>query len=207
MKKCYLSENISIYRKSRSMTQSDLAQQLGVSHQAVSLWERGETLPDIALLPQLAEVLQTSVESLFQTPSLQQQEKAAGERAEGTEQQKENPDGEQKRRDTSDQEQQYGETSDGEQKQKEASDGEKPSFSPDEEKQRFTSLTDSIEAMVRRVVGAALETSMNPPSRRCEDLSGLGEQAEKGFSQFPFPGRRAVRPPCSWAAGCAAARR
>lgn len=68
MKKCYLSENISIYRKERSMTQSDLAQQLGVSHQAVSLWERGETLPDIALLPQLAEVLKTSVEALFQEP-------------------------------------------------------------------------------------------------------------------------------------------
>lgn len=203
MKKCYLSENISIYRKSRSMTQSDLAQQLGVSHQAVSLWERGETLPDIALLPQLAEVLQTSVESLFQTPSLQQQEKAAGERAE----EKENPDGEQKRRETSDQEQQHGEASEGEQKQKEASDEEEPSFSPDEEKQRFASLTDSIEAMVRRVVGAALETSMNPPSRRCEDLSGLGEQAEKGFSQFPFPDDGVVRPPCSWAAGCAAARR
>lgn len=163
MKKCYLSENISIYRKSRSMTQSDLAQQLGVSHQAVSLWERGETLPDVALLPQLAEVLQTSVESLFQTPSLQQQEKAAGERAEGTEQ------------------------------QKETSDEEEPSFSPDEEKQRFASLTDSIESMVRRMVGAALETSMNPPSRRYKDLSGLGKQAEKGFSQFPFPDDGAVR--------------
>lgn len=72
MKKCYLSENISIYRKERSMTQSDLAQQLGVSHQAVSLWERGETLPDIALLPQLAEVLKTSVEALFQEPPFQQ---------------------------------------------------------------------------------------------------------------------------------------
>lgn len=37
---------------------------LSVSTQAVSKWERGGT-PDIELLPQIADVLETSIDSLF----------------------------------------------------------------------------------------------------------------------------------------------
>lgn len=52
-------------RKSKGMTQSDLAERLGVSFQAVSKWERGETLPDIAILVPLSEALETTVDFIL----------------------------------------------------------------------------------------------------------------------------------------------
>jgi transcriptional regulator with XRE-family HTH domain len=48
-------------RKSKGMTQLNVAEGLHVSPQAVSKWERGESLPDIALLPDLAGMLDVSV--------------------------------------------------------------------------------------------------------------------------------------------------
>ncbi|MCD7752173.1 MAG: helix-turn-helix domain-containing protein [Lachnospiraceae bacterium] len=44
------------------MTQNEVAQKLGVSFQAVSLWERGETSLDIEKLKELASVLRVSVD-------------------------------------------------------------------------------------------------------------------------------------------------
>src|SRR5699024_1850583 len=38
---------------------------LGVTFQAVSKWERGETLPDIAILADLAEVLETTIDFIL----------------------------------------------------------------------------------------------------------------------------------------------
>ena len=52
-------------RKAKGLTQSELGERLGVSFQAVSKWERGETLPDTALLPDLARVLETSVDYIL----------------------------------------------------------------------------------------------------------------------------------------------
>jgi len=51
-------------RKELGMTQQKLAEQLNVSFQAVSKWETGATVPDALLLPQLAHLLQTSVDAL-----------------------------------------------------------------------------------------------------------------------------------------------
>lgn len=39
-----LSERLAAARKERSMTQREVAERLNVSFQAVSLWERGETV-------------------------------------------------------------------------------------------------------------------------------------------------------------------
>ncbi len=47
------------------LTQSDLAQITGVSIQAVSKWEIGQSFPDITLLPTLAEALHLSLNALF----------------------------------------------------------------------------------------------------------------------------------------------
>ena len=44
-------------RKDGSMTQAELSERLGVTAQAVSNWERGETLPDVSVLPDLAAAL------------------------------------------------------------------------------------------------------------------------------------------------------
>jgi transcriptional regulator with XRE-family HTH domain len=56
---------IMILRKARKYTQQGLAQKLGVSHQAVSNWERGESMPDISILPRLAALLGTTVDNIL----------------------------------------------------------------------------------------------------------------------------------------------
>ena len=52
-------------RKEKGLTQNDLGDRLGVSFQAVSKWERGETLPDTAILLDLANLLETSVDLIL----------------------------------------------------------------------------------------------------------------------------------------------
>lgn len=52
-------------RKAKGLTQNDLGDRLGVTFQAVSKWERGETLPDTAILVDLANALETSVDSIL----------------------------------------------------------------------------------------------------------------------------------------------
>ena len=46
-----ISEILAKYRKKLGLTQEGLASQLGVTNQAVSKWESGQSCPDIALLP------------------------------------------------------------------------------------------------------------------------------------------------------------
>lgn len=52
-------------RKERDMTQEALAEKLGVTNQAVSKWESGQSDPDIAVLPKLADLFEISVDALF----------------------------------------------------------------------------------------------------------------------------------------------
>jgi transcriptional regulator with XRE-family HTH domain len=56
---------IAALRKNKGLTQTQLGDRLGISFQAVSKWERGETLPDTAVLLDLAEVLETSVDCIL----------------------------------------------------------------------------------------------------------------------------------------------
>ena len=56
---------IAMLRKQKGLTQNELGERLGVSFQAVSKWERGETLPDTAILLDLAEVLETTVDYIL----------------------------------------------------------------------------------------------------------------------------------------------
>lgn len=60
-----IGQNIAELRKACGMTQAELADKLSVSHQAVSQWERSETLPDILTLPQIAKILFTSVSAIL----------------------------------------------------------------------------------------------------------------------------------------------
>ena len=57
--------HISALRKSCELTQNQLGDRLHVSFQAVSKWERGETLPDTMLLPDLAAALSTTVDNIL----------------------------------------------------------------------------------------------------------------------------------------------
>ena len=52
-------------RKETGMTQSAVAEKLNVSFQAVSLWERGETAPDIDKLADIASLYQVSLDWLL----------------------------------------------------------------------------------------------------------------------------------------------
>ena len=56
---------ISTLRKSKQLTQNELGERLNISFQAVSKWERGETLPDTSILVALANVLETSVDIIL----------------------------------------------------------------------------------------------------------------------------------------------
>lgn len=54
-------------RMAKDMTQTALADELGGSYQAVSNWERGSSMPDIAKLPDLCRILDVSFEKLMGT--------------------------------------------------------------------------------------------------------------------------------------------
>ncbi len=57
-------EKIVELRKAKGLSQEELAEQLGVSRQAVSRWELGQTLPDIPNLLQLCELFGVSADYL-----------------------------------------------------------------------------------------------------------------------------------------------
>lgn len=52
-------------RKSRGLSQENLAEQLGVSHQAVSKWERAESSPDTEHLIALAKIYGISMDEML----------------------------------------------------------------------------------------------------------------------------------------------
>ena len=56
---------IAALRKERGMTQEMLANNLGVTNQAVSKWENDQSYPDIEQLPNLADLFGVSIDSLF----------------------------------------------------------------------------------------------------------------------------------------------
>jgi len=60
-----IGRQIALLRKEKRLTQNELGDRLGVSFQAVSKWERGETLPDTSILLDLAAVLGTSVDFIL----------------------------------------------------------------------------------------------------------------------------------------------
>lgn len=59
-----VANNIKAARTKMNMTQMNLADEMGVSYQAVSNWERGNSMPDISKLPELCKILDISFEEL-----------------------------------------------------------------------------------------------------------------------------------------------
>ena len=59
------SQRLAAVRKERKMTQSEVAEKLNVSFQAVSLWERGETTPEIEKLTEIADLYGVSIDWLL----------------------------------------------------------------------------------------------------------------------------------------------
>ena len=63
-----IGKKIKNLRLEKNARQEELAEYLGVSFQAVSKWETGASVPDIALLPNLAVFFGVTIDELFQMP-------------------------------------------------------------------------------------------------------------------------------------------
>ena len=60
-----LNENIKAIRKSKGLSQEELANRLNVVRQTISKWEKGLSVPDSSMLISLADELDTSVSTLL----------------------------------------------------------------------------------------------------------------------------------------------
>ena len=60
-----LNENIRAFRKSKGLSQQELAIKLNVVRQTISKWEQGLSVPDSEMLISLSEVLETPVSKLL----------------------------------------------------------------------------------------------------------------------------------------------
>ncbi len=74
--KVYFGDKLKQLRTERQLTQDALAESLGVSFQTISKWERGETYPDITVLPAIAALFETTVDDLLSTDKPQKELKA-----------------------------------------------------------------------------------------------------------------------------------
>lgn len=64
-----LAQNLAYYRKGVALTQAELAEKLNYSDKAVSKWERGESVPDLYVLKQLADFYGITIDSLISEPN------------------------------------------------------------------------------------------------------------------------------------------
>ncbi|MBR4897137.1 MAG: helix-turn-helix transcriptional regulator [Clostridia bacterium] len=60
-----IGKNIAEFRKKRGFTQEELGARLGVTNQAVSKWENETTMPDVMLLPGIADALGVTLDALY----------------------------------------------------------------------------------------------------------------------------------------------
>ncbi len=60
-----IGKNIAKYRKQLNLTQEELGERLGVTNQAVSKWESAVSMPDIMLLPKIAQALNITLYDLY----------------------------------------------------------------------------------------------------------------------------------------------
>ena len=60
-----IGKNIASFRKAKGWTQAELGEKIGVSNQAVSKWESEMSMPDVMLLPALADAFGCYIDELF----------------------------------------------------------------------------------------------------------------------------------------------
>ena len=70
-----IGEKIRTLRKQKNLSQETLAAALGVTFQAVSKWESGTTMPDVALIPAIASFFGVSTDELFDFNRYEAEEK------------------------------------------------------------------------------------------------------------------------------------
>ena len=72
-----LNENIKNIRKNKGFTQEELAARLHVTRQTISKWERGASVPDAALLSDMAEIMDVSVSDLLGEKAIERHDQDA----------------------------------------------------------------------------------------------------------------------------------
>jgi transcriptional regulator with XRE-family HTH domain len=78
-----IAKNIIDLRKSMNWTQAELAQKLNYSDKAISKWERAESIPDVIVLKEIADLFHVKVDYLLEdehTGSIDSQEQMAKHR-------------------------------------------------------------------------------------------------------------------------------
>ena len=60
-----INEKLARLRTENELTQEEAANHLGITKAAVSKWECGQSMPDISLLPAIADLYSTSIDDLF----------------------------------------------------------------------------------------------------------------------------------------------
>lgn len=66
MDRTNISQNLSALRAQSGMTQEEVASHLKVTKAAVSKWECDQSLPEITLLPSIAELYSVTIDELFE---------------------------------------------------------------------------------------------------------------------------------------------
>ena len=64
-----IAENLLRFRTQANLTQAQLAEMLNYSDKAVSKWERGESIPDIRVLMQIAGIYNIKLDDLVTRPA------------------------------------------------------------------------------------------------------------------------------------------
>lgn len=60
-----LANTLASLRTAHRLTQEEVANRLGITKAAVSKWECGQSMPDISMLPLIAELYGVSIDELF----------------------------------------------------------------------------------------------------------------------------------------------
>ena len=71
--------NLKELRKAKGITQTELAEKLGIKRTTVSMWELNASSPTARMIPALAAALGCSIDALFREPEKRAQESAGGE--------------------------------------------------------------------------------------------------------------------------------
>lgn len=80
VKEMKLNEKISLYRKKTGLSQETFAEKIGVSRQAVSKWETGESLPEVSKLKAIADCFGVTVDFLLSEDEKPPEKESAAER-------------------------------------------------------------------------------------------------------------------------------
>lgn len=65
MKELRFAQNLRQLRNAKNMTQAQLAKMLGVDQRTISAWEKGVCEPSLALLIQISEIMDETLDGLF----------------------------------------------------------------------------------------------------------------------------------------------